>query len=82
MNPAIGMPVRVVHVADERMTANGHHDHVQAGVVTQVWSPTCVNVKVLADCGEVFDVTSVPFIGTAGNELSGETYACAPVAQD
>lgn len=27
-------------------------------IITRVWGPTCVNLKVLPDCAPVYDVTS------------------------
>lgn len=35
---------------------NGHREH--PALVTQVWSESCLNLKVLFDCGPMLDATS------------------------
>lgn len=52
----------VVFLAAEDHEHNGTREH--PAVVTRVWGggPTpIVNLKVLPDCGEPFDATSVPY---------------------
>lgn len=55
--------------------ANGTFEH--PGIVTRVWSDACVNVKVLPDCGELVDATSVAFFATraAADEYLGNNAA-------
>lgn len=51
--PTIG---RIVHYNP------GHADptfEMAAAIVTQVWGPECVNLKVMPDGGQPYDVTSV-----------------------
>ncbi len=44
--------------AGEKSLGNGAVKHV--AVITAVWSKDRVNLKVLPDCGEIQDRTSVP----------------------
>lgn len=54
--PEIGQIVKYIQPAGEK-PYNGHRDH--PAIITAVWSETCVNLKVLFDCGPVEDRTSV-----------------------
>lgn len=55
--PKVGQTVKFVLAENEKL-ANGHRE--QAAIVTAVWGPECVNLKVFLDCGETVDRTSVP----------------------
>ena len=56
--PSVG---RVVHyyTANPSEQSNGAGEGPYPAIITRVWSPDCVNLKVLPDCGPVFDTTSV-----------------------
>ena len=58
MEPSVG---RIVHYYTSQ--THQHFNAVGPGpypaIITRVWSPTCVNLKVLPDCGAPFDATSI-----------------------
>lgn len=58
MTPTVG---RIVHfyTTDKDRQSNGCDVGPYPAVITNVWSHTCVNLKVLPDCAEPFDSTSV-----------------------
>ena len=56
MAPSLGRVVIYTQLKGENLH-NGHADH--PAIITRVWSPECVNLKVLFDCGPVEDQTSV-----------------------
>lgn len=56
---------------------NGTREH--PALVTRVWGPgptPTVNLKVLPDCGEPFDATSVPHWKTCGWPVGGKFEHC------
>ena len=59
MQPSVG---RIVHVLVDPRQNNG--TDVAPGVVTRVWSDTCVNLRVLLDGPDVQWLTSVPLAET------------------
>ncbi len=66
--PSVGRTViyRTQHRAGQH---NGTKDH--PAIITRVWSDTCVNCKVLPDCGPVYDVTSRIFIHPDDQDAEG-----------
>jgi hypothetical protein len=70
--PHIGQSVEFF-TKDESRHSNGNKEGPYAAIVTRVWSPTCVNLKVLPDCGEIYDSTSVSL--DASDDGSGGGYS-------
>lgn len=63
----------VVFLAGDDHVHNGTREH--PAIVTRVWGPgplPTVNLKVLPDCGEPFDATSVQHWTAAGWPLDGK----------
>lgn len=58
MKPSVGRIVHF-HTTEKACQSNGCADGPYPAVITRVWSDTCVNLKVLPDCAEPFDATSV-----------------------
>lgn len=56
--PKVGAIVIFHQPEGEDSMGNGARKH--PAIITRVWGPDCVNVKVLPDCGSVVDRTSVP----------------------
>ena len=58
MEPTVG---RIVHYYTSMGSqwSNGVGNGPYPAVVTRVWTPTCINLKVLPDCNEPFDATSI-----------------------
>lgn len=55
--PRIGQMVVYHQHPSETSLGNGAREH--PAVITRVWGPDTVNLKVLPDCGSVVDQTSV-----------------------
>lgn len=73
MKPKIGLPVCIITAGSD---SNGHN--LQPGIITQVWTDTCVNVKVFPDCGEPYDATSQTFHENGPAENSRLSCDCWP----
>lgn len=55
--PRVGQVVVYHQRPIELSLGNGAFEH--PAIVTRVWGPDCVNLKVFPDCGTVVDQTSV-----------------------
>lgn len=56
--PKLGQVIIFHQPNSEKSLGNGATEH--PAIITRVWGPDCVNLKVLPDCGIVCDRTSVP----------------------
>lgn len=73
--PYIGQIVTCVIVAGK---SNGHTQ--QPAIVTNVWSDSCVNIKVIPDCGDLFDATSVRYAPEGPEPNSKLGHDCWPAS--
>jgi hypothetical protein len=56
--PRLGATVVYHQPPGEKSLGNGAKEH--PAIITRVWGPDCVNIKVFPDCGEIVDRTSIP----------------------
>jgi|SRR6185369_15475227 len=57
--PKIGEIVLFTPNPDDSIAKSNHNDDDIPAIVTRVWSPICVNIKIIPDCGPMQDRTSV-----------------------
>lgn len=57
--PLIGEVVLFTPNPNDEVARSNHNRNEIAAIVTRVWSESCVNIKIVPDCGPMQDRTSV-----------------------
>lgn len=57
--PKVGEIVLFTPNPDDAVAQSNHNRDEIAAIVTRAWSATCVNIKIIPDCGPMQDRTSV-----------------------
>lgn len=58
-NPKIGETVLFTPNPDDTIAKSNHNDNPIPAIITRIWGPICVNLKIIPDCGPMQDRTSV-----------------------
>lgn len=62
IKPYVGQVVLFMPTIDDSVGRSNHNDDYIPAIITRIWSPGVVNLKIIPDCGPMQDRTSVSHI--------------------